>query len=141
MLVARVVWYTIYSQELAKNFGSSLVYLGMRTLFQLVRFCDGDCLLEDQCLGDGGRSRVLVKVRVCLKNFVMVLISFRGFFVFFIRFPRLNEHCPKLYCLILEKATQSVRMCVAVSSSSLSSQCAQCGSSASFILYCVCMFV
>ena len=96
------------------------------------------CLLEYQCLGDGGRSRILVNVRVCLKNVMMVLMSFLGF-MFFIRFSRLNEHCPKLYCLILEKATQSVRMCVAVSSSSLTSQCAQCGSSASLILY-ACLF-
>ena len=67
-----------------------------------------------QCLGDGGKSRVLASVFVCLKNF-MIFLKFVFIFVLFIRFPSSNELCPKVYCLILENAIQFVRMCIAVS--------------------------
>ena len=47
--------------------------------------------------------------------------------------------CPKVDCLNLEKAMQFVRMCRAVSCSSVSEQNSHCGSSASFAL-CACLF-
>ena len=57
----------------------------------------------------------------------------------FIRFVYSKELYPKVDCLNLEKAMQFVRMCKAVSCSSVSEQNLHCGSSACFALY-ACLF-
>ena len=91
-----------------------------------------------QCLGDGKVSRFLEKAFVFLKNVTMFFMVF-FIFVLFIRLVYSKMFCPKVYCLSLEKAMQFVRMCKAVSCSSVSVQNSQCGSSASFALY-ACLF-
>ena len=91
-----------------------------------------------QCLGDGKVSRFFAKAFVFLKNITMFFMVFL-IFLLFIRFAYSKVLCPKVDCLNLEKVMQFVRICKAVSCSSVSVQKSQCGSSASFALY-ACLF-
>lgn len=91
-----------------------------------------------QCLGDGKVSLFFAKAFVFLKNIAMFFMVFL-IFVLYIRFAYPKVLCPKVDCLSLEKAMQFVRMCKAVSCSSVSVQKSHCGLSASFALY-ACLF-